>query len=91
MRRVDEMITFFNSHSIWTGTDMQKFNQIRDILEMNSIPYKYKIKDHMSELNGRGTNRSSFGSFGNSAAHMCQYEILVYKKDAEKVRYLLNR
>lgn len=85
------MITFFNSHSIWTGTDMQKFSQIRDILEVNSIPYKYKIKDHLSDWNGRGTNRSSFGSFGNSASQMYQYEILVYKKDAEKVGYLLNK
>ena len=85
------MFTFFNSHSVWTGTNMQKFNQIRDILETNSIPYKYKTKDRMSEFNGRGTNRSNFGSFGNSVAQTCQYEILVYKKDAEKVKYLLNR
>lgn len=85
------MITFFNSHSIWTGTDMQKFSQIRDMLEVNSIPYKYKIKDHLSDWNGRGTNRSSFGSFGNPASQMYQYEILVYKKDAEKAGYLLNK
>jgi hypothetical protein len=85
------MITFFNSHSIWTGTDMQKFSQIRDILEVNSIPYKYKTKNHLSELNGRGTHRSTMGSFGNSASQMYQYEILVYKKDAEKVGYLLNK
>lgn len=85
------MFTFFNSHSIWTGTDIQKFSQIRDILETNSIPYKYKTKDQLSELNGRGTHRSSMGSFGNSTAQMCQYEILVYKKDVEKVKYLLNK
>lgn len=85
------MITFFNSHSIWIGTDIQKFNQIRDILEVNSIPYKHKTKDRLSELNGRGTHRSSMGSFGNSAAQMYQYEILVYKKDVDKVTYLLNK
>jgi len=60
-------------------------------LESNFIPYKYKIKDRLSEWNGRGTNRSSFGSIGNSITQMRQYEILVYKKDAEKVKYLLNR
>ena len=38
------MFTFINSHSIWTGTDMQKFSQIRDILETNFIPYKYTKK-----------------------------------------------
>ena len=85
------MITFFNSHSIWTGTDIQKFNKIRDILEVNSIPYKYKTKNHLSELTGRGTHRSTMGSFGNSASQMYQYEILVYKKDAEKAGYLLNK
>lgn len=85
------MITFFNSYGIWTGTDMHKFDQIRDILESNDIPYKYKIKDRLSEWNGRGTNRSSYGSFGNTTSQMCQYEILVYKNDAEKVKYLLNK
>ena len=85
------MITFLNSHSIWIGTDIQIFNQIRDTLETNSIPYKYKTKDHLSELNGRGTHRSSMGSFGNSAVQMCQYEILVYKKDVEKAKYVLNK
>jgi len=84
------MITFFNSHSIWTGTDMQKFSQIRDILDVNSIPYKYKTKDRLSDWKGRGTYRSSYGSLGNSTAQMCQYEIIVYKKDTEKVKYLLN-
>ena len=90
-KAVQIMITFFNSHSVWTGTDMQKFNQIRDILETNSIPYKYRTKDRMSDWNGRGTNRNSYGCFGNSASQMCQYEILVYKKDAEKAKYLLNK
>lgn len=85
------MQKYLNSYSIWTGTDIQKFNQIRDILEANSIPYKYKTKEHLSELNGRGTHRSSMGSIGNSTAQMCQYDILVYKKDAEKVKYLLNK
>lgn len=85
------MFTYFNSHSIWIGTNMQKFNQIRDILDLNSIPYKHKTKNHLSEWNGRGTNRSSFGSIGNSTAQMYQYEIIVYKRDLDRVKHLINR
>ena len=33
------MFTFFNSESLWTGFEMDRFNQIRGILDNNSIPY----------------------------------------------------
>ena len=37
------MLTILNSRSIYIGTDMKKFNEIRDYLEANRIKYKYKV------------------------------------------------
>lgn len=47
------MFPFFNSESLWIGTDMERFNQIRDILDRKSIPYKYKVRNHLGQRNGR--------------------------------------
>ena len=83
------MFTFFNSESLWIGYEMDRFNQIRDALDNNSIPYKYKVRNHLGQFSGRGTIRGSKGSFGNPTEQMYQYEILVYKKDFEQAKFLL--
>ena len=82
------MFNFLNSESLWIGTDMKKFNEIRTQLEQEGIPYKYKTKDHLSQTMypAEGTLRSRTGSFGNKPDQMIEYEILVHKKDYEKVR-----
>lgn len=83
------MFTFFNSESLWIGSDMKRFNQIRDVLGSKSIPYKYKVKNHLGQCNGRGTIRGSMGSLGNSTEQMYQYEIFVYKRDLDQAKYLI--
>ena len=66
----------------------KKFNEISTQLEQDGIPYKYKTKDHLSQTMypAEGTLRSRTGSFGNKPDQMMEYEILVHKKDYEKVR-----
>ena len=83
------MFTFFNSESLWTGFEMDRFNQIRGIFDSNSSPYKYKVRIHLGQFSGRGTIRGAKGSFGNPTEHMYQYEILVYKKDFEQAKFLI--
>lgn len=39
------MFTAFNSESLWIGTDLKRFNEIRDVLDRENIKYKYKVKD----------------------------------------------
>lgn len=85
------MFTLFNSESLWIGTDMNRLSQIRSILENNAIKYKYKVKNHIAQWNGRGTTRGTAGSFGNPTEQMYQYEILVYKKDYDKAKYIINK
>lgn len=85
------MFTFFNSESLWIGTDMNRLSQIRSILDNNSIKYKYKVKNHLGQWNGRGTTRGTMGSLGNSTEQMYQYEIFVHKKEYEKAKYLISK
>ena len=83
------MFTFFNSESLWIGFEMDRFNQIRDVLDNNSIPYKYKVRNHLGQFSGRGTIRGSKGSFGNPTEQMYQYEVFVYRKDLEKAKFVI--
>ncbi len=46
------MLTFLNSKSLWIGTDLKRFNQIRDALDTAHIAYKIKIKDQMGQWAG---------------------------------------
>lgn len=80
------MITIFNSKSVYLGTDMKAFNEMRNYLETNHIPYKYKVKNHQGQAAGRGTVRGNTGSAGNASGMTYEYEILVHKKDYDKVR-----
>ena len=41
------MFTVLNSESLWIGTDLKRFNEIRDILDSQNIKYKYKVKDQL--------------------------------------------
>lgn len=80
------MFTVFNTESLWIGTDLKKFNEIRDALDRDGIRYKYKVKDQLGEWTGRGTLRGTVGSAGNLPEQMKQYEILVEKKDFKKAK-----
>ncbi|MDO4262032.1 MAG: hypothetical protein Q4C82_08135 [Eubacteriales bacterium] len=84
------MFTIFNSESLWIGTDLVRFNQIRDRLDNKRIAYKHKTKNHMAQWNGIGTTRGMTGNIGISSDHMYQYEILVHKKDYEAARHAIG-
>ena len=83
------MITMFNSKSVYLGVDLKKFNEVREYLDANHIPYKYKVKNRQGQWagNGRGTIRGNMGSIGTPAEKTYEYEILVHKDDYDKVRF----
>lgn len=80
------MITALNSKSVYIGTDLKRFNEIRDYLDANHIPYKYTTKNRLGQWNGRGTIRSRTGSVGIPSDQSLEYEILVHKDDFSKIR-----
>lgn len=80
------MITPFNSRSVYIGTDLRHFNEIRDSLDRQHIRYTYRVRNRLGQFNGRGTVRSTVGSAGQLKTSPQEYEILVHKNDFEKVR-----
>ena len=84
------MITIFNRESLWIGRDMKRFNEMRDVLEREKIPYTYRTRSSGNRWMGHGTARGSFGSVGSSSDLMYEYEIFVLRKDLERARYLVN-
>ena len=85
------MFTAFNSESLWIGTDLKRFNEIRDILDSQNIKYKYKVKDQLGEWTDSGTIRGRVGSAGNPAEQAKQYEILVDRKNLEQARFAIQK
>ena len=85
------MFTVLNSESLWIGTDLKRFNEIRDILDSQNIKYKYKVKDQLGEWTGSGTIRGRVGSAGNPAEQGKQYEILVDRKNLEQARFAIQK
>ena len=83
------MFTVFNTESLWIGTDLKRFNEIRDALDREGIRYKYEVKDQLGEWAGRGTLRGTTGGAGSRPEQMKQYEILVKKKEFEKARAVI--
>ena len=84
------MITIFNRESLWIGRDMKRFNEMRDVLEREHIPYTYRIRSSGNGWTGHGTARGSLGSLGNSIDVMYEYEIFVLRKDLARARYFAN-
>ncbi|MDO5574624.1 MAG: hypothetical protein Q4G60_11680 [bacterium] len=84
------MLTIFNTMSLYIGTDMKRFNEIRDILDANKIKYKYNTKNHLGEWTGRGTVRGNTGSFRNVSELMYEYDIKVLKSDYEEAKYFIS-
>lgn len=84
------MITIFNRESLWIGRDMKRFNEMREALEREKIPYTYRTRSSGNRWMGQGTARGSFGSVGSSIDLMYEYEIFVLRKDLERARYFAN-
>lgn len=86
------MFTLLNSESLWTGNSMKRLSEIRETLAAEGIEYKVKTKNHLGQSAGvGGSMRGRMGSFGNSSELMYQYDVIVYKQDLEKAKYLINR
>lgn len=86
------MINFFNEKTVYCGTSIRDFNQVRNTLEKNKIPYKYKTTDlnHNRYMGGKSVNRSMGGNF-NKVENSLLYEVVVNKRDYEEAIGRISR
>lgn len=80
----------FNKREVYIGYPLDKFNKIRELLEMEKIQYTYKIINHSGEWIVNGTIRSHIGSRNINSKYERLYSISVKKVDYEKAKYLIN-
>ena len=84
------MLTIFNRESLWIGSDLTRFNAIRDVLERERIPYTYKTRNSGGNLGGHGTARGTLVSMISPIDIMYEYEIFVLRTDLDRARYFIN-
>ncbi|MDR5659089.1 hypothetical protein RH915_06265 [Serpentinicella sp. ANB-PHB4] len=85
------MITVFNRKEVYNGYALKKFSQAQNILNTNSIKYKYKVVNHCDSNSfiGLGIPMISTSSAENQD-YSRMYYIYVHKTDYEKARKLLE-
>ena len=79
------MITIFNRRTVYMGTDVKAFNEMRDRLEAAGIKYKYAVKDTGKAL-GMGKGRSTAFVINKDAKKLLTYEIWVHEKDYSGIK-----
>ena len=86
-------ISVFNRKSVYDGRSIADFNAVRNILELNKIPYKYTTLDleHNSYLGPeKGVTRSLGGNFKETSSSMI-YEVFVHKDDYDEAMWLIRK
>lgn len=85
------MIMIWNQKEVFIDSDLQKFNEARDILLANGINYKYKVVDNTSPSFFGTSRRARTGTFGENINYSKTYYIYVHKNDYDEAYYLLRK
>lgn len=81
---------FWNRDLLYKGTSMERFNEIRNILELNNIKYKIKIENKNKAI-GPLMDKAIIGTLGQKEDFSYEYSILVNKENYEYANYLINQ
>ncbi|MGG7057821.1 hypothetical protein ACQPUY_07660 [Clostridium nigeriense] len=85
------MIMFWNQKEVLVSSDLQRFNEVRDILSANGINYKYRVVDNTSPSFFGSSRRARTGTFGENINYSKTYYIYVHKNDYDNVYELLKK
>lgn len=79
------MIPFFHAKTVFLGTNLKEFNEMREFLKQHHVKYQYKINSQSGRWIGGGTVRGIQGSIGISPERNKMYEIRIHEKDAKRL------
>ena len=86
------MITFWNRREVYVGVDMNRFNQILDVLASEKIKYIYRTVNQTSRGRGIGqASRAHYGTAGINLNYGIMYYVYIHKKDEALVNQLLHQ
>ncbi len=83
------MIPFWRKAEVFTGYSIQRFNEVRDVLEAAKIKHEYKIVNHEGSQSA-STSRSRMGSGHIKSEYSNLYSIYVHVKDFDEAQRLLE-
>ena len=85
------MIMLWNRKEVFIGTDLKRFNEVREILAMNRINYEYRVVDQNSPSFFGASRRARTGTFGENVDSSKTYYIYVHKNDYDNAYDLLRK
>ncbi|MCC0634138.1 hypothetical protein [Clostridioides sp. ZZV15-6388] len=80
---------FLNRIELFKGYSLDKFNEICDILSVNKIEYKYKVRNNVYSKR-LSNNKMVLGNLGQKEDFSYEYSIYVHKDDYEQAFALIN-
>lgn len=84
------MIMIWNRIEVFVGNSLKRFNEVRDMLSLNGINYKYRVVDNTSPSLFGSSRRARTGTFGEKKEYSKTYYIYVHKDDYDNA-YNLSR
>lgn len=84
------MIMIWNRIEVFVGNSLKRFNEVRDMLSLNGINYKYRVVDNTSPSLFGSSRRARTGTFGENIEQSKTYYIYVHKDDYDNA-YNLSR
>lgn len=85
------MIMIWNRKEVFIGSDLNRFNEARNILSANGIDYEYRVVDETSPSLFGASRRARTGTFGEHIDSSKTYYIYVHKKDYKHSNNLLRK
>lgn len=80
---------FWNRDLLYRGTSMERYNEIKNILELNNIKYKIKIENKNKDI-GPLIDKAIIGTLGQKENFSYEYSIFVNKESYEYAYHLIN-
>ena len=80
---------FWNKDLLYRGTSIERYNEIKNILELNNIKYKIKIENKNKDI-GPLMDKAIIGTLGQKENFSHEYSIFVNKENYEYAHYLIN-
>ncbi|CAI3677107.1 conserved hypothetical protein [Clostridium neonatale] len=81
---------FWDRCLLYKGTSIEKYNEIKNILQINSIKYSVKIRNKNSYI-GPMVDKIIIGTLGQKEDFSNEYSIFVKKKSYEYANYIINK
>jgi len=81
----------WNQKEVFVGYSLKKLNEVREILAVNKIKYKYRVvNNNNNNVYLFGSRRGRTGTFGENMEYSNMYYVYVHKLDYDNACAVLR-